>query len=345
MLAWWFDWLPHHGLEDTQSENRYRATRNRVGLEWLFTPLMLSQNYHLVHHLHPSIPFYRYLKTWRRNEEAYLERDAAISTAFGKSLNPEEFREWKQLNRKLLKVLPVRMPTGSSAPHAVFHRLPVASVDPITADSTLVTFAVPEELREQFRFEPGQHVTVKTDLGGEGVRRNYSICAPATRAMLRIAVKHIPGGAFSTFVAEQLKAGDVLEVMTPTGRFCTAARSAQPQALRRDRRRQRDHPDPLDPPDHARARDRQPVHADLRQPHQATRRCSAPSSTSSSPATPTGSRSCTSSRATRSTPPSCAAGSTATSSNGGWRTSSHPRPSTSGSCAARSSSRRSFARR
>ena len=101
VLAWWFDWLPHHGLEDTQTQNRYRATRNRVGLEWLFTPLMLSQNYHLVHHLHPSVPFYRYLKTWRRNEEAYLERDPAISTAFGKSLNPDEFREWKELNEKL----------------------------------------------------------------------------------------------------------------------------------------------------------------------------------------------------------------------------------------------------
>ena len=61
VLAWWFDWLPHHGLEDTQSENRYRATRNRVGMEWLLTPLLLSQNYHLVHHLHPSIPFYRYV--------------------------------------------------------------------------------------------------------------------------------------------------------------------------------------------------------------------------------------------------------------------------------------------
>ena len=219
-LAWWFDWLPHHGLDETQSENRYRATRNRVGMEWLFTPLMLSQNYHLVHHLHPSVPFYRYLRTWRRNEEAYLDRDAAISTAFGKSLNPEEFREWKELNSKLLKVLPVRMPEGSSAPHAVFHRMPVASVDPITDDSTLVTFAVPEELRDEFRFEPGQHVTVRTDLGGEGVRRNYSICAPATRAMLRIGVKHIPGGAFSTFVAEELEAGDVLELMTPTGRFC-----------------------------------------------------------------------------------------------------------------------------
>jgi ferredoxin-NADP reductase len=64
-------------------------------------------------------------------------------------------------------------------------------------------------------------VPVRTDLGGEGIRRNYSICAPATRAQLRIAVKHIADGAFSTFVANDLKAGDVLELMTPTGRFGT----------------------------------------------------------------------------------------------------------------------------
>lgn len=218
ILAWWFDWLPHHGLEDTQRTNRYRATRNRVGAEWLFTPVLLSQNYHLVHHLHPSVPFYRYLRTWKRNEEAYLERNAAINTVFGQQLNPDEYREWKELNGRLSKLLPVRMPSRSSSPHAVLHRIPVASVDPITADSTLVTFAVPEDLQDAFRFEPGQHVTV---VGAEGVRRNYSICAPATRAQLRIAVKHIPGGAFSTYVAEQLKAGDVLELMTPTGRFGT----------------------------------------------------------------------------------------------------------------------------
>lgn len=222
VLAWWFDWMPHHGLEDTQRSDRYRATRNRVGMEWLYTPLMLSQNYHLVHHLHPSVPFYRYTKTWRRNEDAYLDRNAAISTVFGQELNSDEFREWKQLNGNLGRLLPVRMPERSSSPHAVFHRIPVAAVDPITADSTLVTFAVPEALQDQFRFEPGQHVSVRTDLGGAGVRRSYSICAPATRAQLRIAVKHIPGGVFSGFVAEQLKAGDVLEVMTPAGSFSSA---------------------------------------------------------------------------------------------------------------------------
>jgi ring-1,2-phenylacetyl-CoA epoxidase subunit PaaE len=221
VLGWWFDWLPHHGLEDTQRDNRYRATRNRVGMEWLLTPLMLSQNYHLIHHLHPSIPFYRYLATWRRNEEAYLERDAAIATAFGQQLSPREFREWKELNGKLRRLLPVRMPKGSSAAHAVFHRVPVAAVDRLTEDSVAITFDVPAELRDEFRFQAGQHLTVRTDLGGEGVRRNYSICSPATGETLRIAVKHIPGGAFSTFAAQQLDAGDVLELMTPTGRFGT----------------------------------------------------------------------------------------------------------------------------
>lgn len=221
VLVWWFDWLPHHGLADTERSNRYGATRARVGMEWLYTPLMLAQNYHLVHHLHPSVPFYRYRKTWQRNEDAYLERDAAITTVFGQHLNPAEYREWKRLNSRLGRVVPVYMPPRSSAPHAVLHRIPVASVDPITEDSTLVTFAVPETLRDEFRFEPGQHVTVRTDLGGVGVRRSYSICAPATRAQLRIAVKHIPGGAFSSFVANDLRAGDVLELMTPTGRFGT----------------------------------------------------------------------------------------------------------------------------
>ncbi len=99
--------------------------------------------------------------------------------------------------------------------------MPVGAVERLTADSVAITFDVPDELRDEFRFQAGQHLTVRTDLGGEGVRRNYSICAPATTDTLRIAVKHIPGGAFSTYAAEELEAGDVLELMTPTGRFGT----------------------------------------------------------------------------------------------------------------------------
>ena len=280
VLAWWFDWLPHHDLEDTQQENRYRATRNRVGSEWILTPLLLSQNYHLVHHLHPSIPFHRYVATWRRNEEAYLERDAAIGTVFGQQLDPDEYREWKRLNGKLARLLPVRMPKRSSAHAAVFHPVPVASVDRLTDDSVLIRFDVPDDLRDQFSFEPGQHVTVRTDLGGEGVRRNYSICSPATSDTLAIAVKHIPGGAFSTFAMEQLRAGDTLELMTPTGSFGTPLDPLADEALRGDRRRQRHHPGPLDPADDARRRDRESLHPGLRQPgrgqHDVPRRAGRP---------------------------------------------------------------------
>jgi fatty acid desaturase len=163
-LAWWFDWLPHHALEDTQRDNRYRATRIRVGMEWLLTPLMLSQNYHLVHHLHPSVPFHRYLATWRRNEGAYLERDAAIATVFGQPLEPAQFREWKKLNGKLRRVLPVRMPNASAATHATFHEVSVKSVDRLTPDSVEIAFDVPEALQRDFSFHAGQHIAVRTAL-------------------------------------------------------------------------------------------------------------------------------------------------------------------------------------
>jgi ring-1,2-phenylacetyl-CoA epoxidase subunit PaaE len=108
-----------------------------------------------------------------------------------------------------------------STQHSVFHPLTVESIDPVTEDSVAITFAVPEHLREDYRYSHGQHLTVRTELAGDDVRRNYSICAPASSGLLRIAVKRLPGGAFSEHALEQLKAGDVLDVMTPSGRFFT----------------------------------------------------------------------------------------------------------------------------
>ncbi|MEB3023054.1 MULTISPECIES: fatty acid desaturase [Mycolicibacter] len=96
IIGWAFDWLPHHDIDITQREDRYRASRIRVGMEWLLAPLMLSQNYHLVHHLHPWLPFYRYLPAWRRNANLYLEHAAAVTTVLGRDLNPEEYRHWKR---------------------------------------------------------------------------------------------------------------------------------------------------------------------------------------------------------------------------------------------------------
>lgn len=97
LLAWSFDYLPHHELHHTQAEDRFKATRNRIGLERLLTPLMLYQNYHLVHHLHPVIPFYRYIAVWRRNEEQYLERDPALCTAGGRPLTVAEYRQLREM--------------------------------------------------------------------------------------------------------------------------------------------------------------------------------------------------------------------------------------------------------
>lgn len=219
VLAWWFDWLPHHDLPDTQRENRYRATRNRVGGEWFLTPLLLSQNYHLVHHLHPSVPFYRYVTAWRRNEEAYLERDSAISTVFGRDLDAEQYREWKRLNGSLAGVLPFRSPHTPAAGRHESHPVPVRSVEPLTPDSVRIVFDVPDHLRERFAFQAGQHVTVHHADGGRTLRRNYSICTAAPSGEIEIAVRRIAGGTFSTFAVEALRAGDVLELSPPTGTF------------------------------------------------------------------------------------------------------------------------------
>jgi len=103
--------------------------------------------------------------------------------------------------------------------HAVFHQLTVAGVDRVTEDAVAITFAVPDELRDDYAYQPGQHLTVRCELAGDDIRRNYSICSPATSGTLRIGVKRLPGGVFSTYAFEQLKPGDTLDVMTPSGRF------------------------------------------------------------------------------------------------------------------------------
>jgi ring-1,2-phenylacetyl-CoA epoxidase subunit PaaE len=108
-----------------------------------------------------------------------------------------------------------------SSSHAVFHPLAVAAIEPLTEDSVAITFDVPEELRDDYAFTQGQHITVRTTLAEDDVRRNYSICSPVSSGELRIAVKRLPGGAFSEHALDQLRVGDVIDVMTPSGRFFT----------------------------------------------------------------------------------------------------------------------------
>src|SRR5436305_8237883 len=110
--------------------------------------------------------------------------------------------------------------TMSSIPR--FHRLAVSDLRRESADAVSLTFAIPHELAADYSFAPGQYLTLRTTIDGEEVRRSYSICSGPDDGELRIAVKKIDGGAFSRWSADELKHGDELDVMTPTGRFGVA---------------------------------------------------------------------------------------------------------------------------
>ncbi len=103
-----------------------------------------------------------------------------------------------------------------------FHPLKVATVERETRDAVALTFAVPPDLEAAFRFEAGQHVTVRARIGDQDIRRSYSICSTVQEGALRIAVKKSAGGVFSTWAGESVAAGDTLEVMPPLGHFGVA---------------------------------------------------------------------------------------------------------------------------
>lgn len=105
---------------------------------------------------------------------------------------------------------------------AQFHTITVADVYKETEDCSVVTFDIPTHLQEAFAFRQGQHLTLKTQLDGEEVRRSYSLCSSPVDQQWKVAVKQIPGGLFSSFVNTKLKAGDTLEVMPPSGKFGVA---------------------------------------------------------------------------------------------------------------------------
>ncbi|MET7377846.1 2Fe-2S iron-sulfur cluster-binding protein [Streptomyces sp. NPDC005526] len=108
---------------------------------------------------------------------------------------------------------------------ARFHPLRVTAVDRLTDDSVALTLAVPPELRAEYRHAPGQHLALRRTADGTEIRRTYSICSPAPEPggdgprTLRVGVRLVEGGAFSTYALKEINVGDELEVMTPAGRF------------------------------------------------------------------------------------------------------------------------------
>ncbi len=101
-----------------------------------------------------------------------------------------------------------------------FHPLKVKAVNRETEDCVSIVLDIPDELKETYQFEAGQNITIKhRQDGGDELRRSYSICTAPHEQQLKVAVKKVAGGSFSNYANTVLKAGDVLEVLPPTGRF------------------------------------------------------------------------------------------------------------------------------
>jgi ring-1,2-phenylacetyl-CoA epoxidase subunit PaaE len=100
-----------------------------------------------------------------------------------------------------------------------FHPLTIADVRHETRDTIAVTFTVPAELRDSFRFQQGQHLTLRAHIGDDDVRRSYSICSAVQDNSLRVAIKRTPGGLFSSWANDTLCPGHTIDVMPPMGHF------------------------------------------------------------------------------------------------------------------------------
>lgn len=107
-----------------------------------------------------------------------------------------------------------------------FHTLKINDVKKETTDTVSIAFTIPSELAQDYKFIPGQYLTLKAMIKGEDVRRSYSISSALSENELRVAVKEVENGLFSTFATKELSAGDELEVMTPQGGFKVEPNSA-----------------------------------------------------------------------------------------------------------------------
>ena len=107
-----------------------------------------------------------------------------------------------------------------------FHTLKIKTIKKETSDCVSITFNIPEELETIFAFEQGQNITLKKNIGGEELRRSYSICSAPFEKELKVAVKKVTDGKFSCYANDVLKEGDAIEVLPPTGKFNTKLKAS-----------------------------------------------------------------------------------------------------------------------
>jgi len=101
-----------------------------------------------------------------------------------------------------------------------YHQLEITAIEPTAQNAVCVTFQIPAELRANFTFVPGQHLTLRHRINDEKLRRFYSICTPQAGSQIRIGVRQIADGRFSGYLNNQARVGDRIEVLAPRGHFC-----------------------------------------------------------------------------------------------------------------------------
>ena len=102
---------------------------------------------------------------------------------------------------------------------AEFHKVHIQEIKQETADAVSVVFSIPENLKANFNFTAGQYVTLQKEINGETIRRAYSICSTPASGEIRVAIKKVEKGVFSTYATSDLKVGDAIEITAPEGRF------------------------------------------------------------------------------------------------------------------------------
>ena len=107
-----------------------------------------------------------------------------------------------------------------------FHSIKILDIHRETKDCSVITFEIPEGLKNDFKYTQGQHLTLKATIDGQEARRSYSLCSSPTEHKWQVAVKKINGGLFSSFVNDNLKSGDYLDIMPPNGVFFTEVSSS-----------------------------------------------------------------------------------------------------------------------
>jgi len=112
---------------------------------------------------------------------------------------------------------------------AKFHSIKILDIYKETKDCSVISFDIPEELKQEFVYKQGQHLTLKATIDGEEIRRSYSLCSSPVENKWQVAVKKISNGLFSTFVNDKLKKGDFLEIMPPNGVFHTDVNPSKPK--------------------------------------------------------------------------------------------------------------------